>query len=198
MNLNSNVARDCEKLHRKSRRFKSHEPISAQDYQKLRTLIKEISSMCRNHNKRYELYCSVHSCPCCIKCKTDKHQKCRDMKPLSEILRKVKSSASVHLFQKDLKDVKEDLFEAIRLLKTKILTKNFQKTKAVEKVRNMRKSITDYLSGLEQKILNDLETNYSKLKSNMNIFVQQMERRASQIDQMQRYFNMLTENSTEL
>lgn len=189
---------DCEKLHRKSKRVKGHNLISVQDYQKLPTLIKEMSSMCRDHNKRFELYCSVHSCPCCVKCKTDKHQKCSDMKPLSEILKKVKSSASVQLFENDLKDVKEDLFEAIRLLKTKILTNNFQKTKAVEKVRNMRKSINDYLNGLEQTLLNDLEINYSKLKSNMNIFIQQMEQRASQLDQMQRDFNNLINNSTEL
>ncbi|XP_052106593.1 uncharacterized protein LOC127739063 [Mytilus californianus] len=189
---------DCEKPHSKSRLSKNHKTMSAVDYQKLPTFMQEISSQCRDHNKKFELYCSFHACPCCVQCVTDKHQKCQDMKPLSDILQQVKSSASVQLFEKDLNDVKENFDTAIKYLKTRISTINIQKTKAVEEILYSRKTIDDYLDKLEQDILNDLESKPSKLKSNMATLVQQMEQQVSQINQMQSQFTKMTQHATEL
>ncbi|XP_071162047.1 uncharacterized protein [Mytilus edulis] len=189
---------DCEKPHSKSRLSKNHKTMSADDYQKLPTFMQEISSQCQDHKKKFELYCSFHACPCCVQCVTDKHKMCQEMKPLSDILQQVKSSASVQLFEKDLKDVKENIDTAILYLKTRITTTDTQNTKAIEKIRYMRKSIDDYLNKLEQDLLNDLESKYSKLKSNMASLMQQMEQRASQINQIQSQFSKTTRYTTEL
>ncbi|CAC5358047.1 unnamed protein product [Mytilus coruscus] len=124
------LCRGCENPHSKSRLSKEHKTMSAENYQKLPTFMQEISSQCRDYKKKYELYCPFHACPCCVRCITDKHQKCQEMKPLSDILKQVKSSASVQLFQKDLKDVKEILDKAITYLQTRISTSNVQKTKS--------------------------------------------------------------------
>ncbi|VDI72071.1 Hypothetical predicted protein [Mytilus galloprovincialis] len=189
---------DCEKPHRKSRLSKNHKTMSAEDYKKLPTFMQEISSQCRDHKKKFELYCSFHACPCCVQCITDKHKKCQDMKPLSDIIQQVKSSASVQLFEKDLTNVRENLDTAIKYLKTRISTINTQKTKAVEDIRNVRKSINDYLDKLEQDILNDLESKHSKLKSNMATLVHQMDQQASQIDQMHSLITKMTQYATAL
>ncbi|XP_071162052.1 uncharacterized protein [Mytilus edulis] len=189
---------DCEKPHSKSHLSKNHKTMSADDYQKLPTFMQKISSQCRDHKKKFELYCSFHACPCCVQCVTDKHNMCQEMKPLSDILQQVKSSASVQLFEKDLKIVKENIDTAIKYLQTRITTSNTQNTKAIEKIRYMRKSIDDYLDKLEQDLLNDLESKYSKLKSNMANLVQQMEQRASQINQIQSQFSETTRYTTEL
>ncbi|XP_071161794.1 uncharacterized protein [Mytilus edulis] len=62
----------------------------------------------------------------------------------------------------------------------------------------MRKSIDKYLNQLEQTLLDELESKYSKLQSNMNTSVQQMELRVSQIDQIQSKLNDLIQNATDL
>ncbi|VDI38947.1 Hypothetical predicted protein [Mytilus galloprovincialis] len=189
---------DCEKPHSKSRLSNNHKTMSADDYQKLPTFMQEISSQCQDHKKKFELYCSFHACPCCVQCVTDKHKMCQEMKPLSDILQQVKSSASVQLFEKDLKIVQENIDTAIKYLQTRITTTDTQNTKAIEKIQYMRKSIDDYLNKLEQDLLNDLESKYSKLKSNMVSLMQQMEQRASQINQIQSQFSKTTRYTTEL
>ncbi|CAC5397511.1 unnamed protein product [Mytilus coruscus] len=189
---------DCAKPHSKSRLSKNYETMSSEDYHKLPSFMQEISNQCRDHKKKFELYCPFHACPCCVQCITDEHQKCQDLKPLCDILKKVKSSASVQLFEKDLKDVKENLDTDIKYLKTRISTINTQKTKAVEEIRYMRKSINDYLNKLEQGILNDLESKHSLLKLNMATLVQQIEQRVSQINQAQSQFTTMTQYATEL
>ncbi|XP_071162053.1 tripartite motif-containing protein 2-like [Mytilus edulis] len=172
--------------------------MSADDYQKLPTFMQEISSQCQDHKKKFELYCSFHACPCCVQCVTDKHKMCQEMKPLSDILQQVKSSASVQLFEKDLKIVKENIDTAIKYLQTRITTTDTQKTEAIEGIRYMRKSIDDYLNKLEQDLLNDLESKHLKLRFNMATLVQQMEQRASQINQIQSQFSETTRYTTEL
>ncbi|XP_076099800.1 uncharacterized protein LOC143069178 [Mytilus galloprovincialis] len=189
---------DCEKPHSKSHLSKNHKTMSADDYQKLPKFMQEISSQCQDHKKKFELYCSFHACPCCVQCVTDKHNSCQEMKPLSDILQQVKSSASVQLFEKDLKIVKENIDAAIKYLQTRITTSDTQNTIAIEKIRYTRKSIDDYLNKLEQDLLNDLESKHSQLKSTMASIIQQMEQRASQINQMQSQFSETTQYTTEL
>ncbi|CAC5374122.1 unnamed protein product [Mytilus coruscus] len=130
---------NCEKPHRMSRLSKNHKTISSKGYQELPSFVQEVSSQCSDHNKKFELYCSSHACPCCVQCITDNHKKCQQMKSLSDILKEVKSPASVQLFEKNMKDVKTKLDNAIQYLKTRISTTNIQKTKAIEEIRSMKK-----------------------------------------------------------
>ncbi|CAG2193236.1 unnamed protein product [Mytilus edulis] len=177
---------------------KVHNTMSTKDYHNLPKFLQEISSQCRYHKKKYELYCSFHACPCCVTCITDDHKKCQEMKPLLDILKQVKSSASVQLFEKDLKNVKENLEEIIKYLNSRMNTSNSQKTKAAEQIRSMRKSIDDFLNKLEQKILNNLESKHSQLKSKMNTLLQQLKTQANQLSQLQSDFTKMTQYATEL
>ncbi|CAG2254036.1 TIF1G [Mytilus edulis] len=104
----------------------------------------------------------------------------------------------IQLFEKDLKDAKENFDTAIKYLKTKISTINTQKIKATEEIGYTRKLINDFLNELEEDLLNDLESKHSKLKSNMDTLVLQMEHQASRINQMQNQFTKMTQYATEL
>ncbi|XP_052058820.1 uncharacterized protein LOC127699119 [Mytilus californianus] len=189
---------DCEKHHIKSRTSKDHKTISTKDYHKLPKFMQEISSQCKDHKKQFELYCSFHDCPCCVTCITDHHKKCQEMKPLSDILMQVKSSASVQLFEKDLKNVKEDFEEIIKYLNSRINTSNSQKTKASEQIRFVKKSKDDFLNKLEQEIFDDLESKQSQLKSKMTFLLQQVTQQANEISQLQSEFSKMTQYATEL
>ncbi|CAG2251470.1 unnamed protein product [Mytilus edulis] len=188
----------CEKHHTKSRTSKDHKTMSTKDYRKLPKFMLEISSQCRDHRKKFELYCSFHDCPCCVTCITDTHKKCQDLKPLSDILKQVKSSASVQLCEKDLKNVKENLEEIIKKLLSRIDTNKNQKTKAAEQIRSMRKSIDDFLNKLEQEIIGDLESKHAQLRSKMNFLLQQVTQQANEINQLQNEFSKMTQSATEL
>lgn len=135
---------------------------------------------------------------CSVQCIIDNHPKCQDLKSLLDTLKQVKSSASVELFETDLKDVKQNLDNAVKYLKSRISTSNTQKAKAVEEIRRMRKSIVDYLNKLEQQIIAELGSKHKRLISNMGTIVQQMEQIGSQIGQMQSDFLKMTQYATEL
>ncbi|CAC5391104.1 unnamed protein product [Mytilus coruscus] len=184
---------DCEKPHKKLRVTMLHKTMSSQDCQKLPTFMQEISSQCRDHNKKFERYCVSHACPCCDQCITDKHQNCRDIEALLDNNKQVKVSV-----ENELKEVNDDLDKAITYLKTRIRTIDTQKTETFEQIRYFRKLIDDYLNKIEQKILNDLDSKHSELKLNMASIVLQMEQRLSKIEQMQSEYTKMTQYATEL
>ncbi|CAG2219797.1 unnamed protein product [Mytilus edulis] len=189
---------DCGKHHTKSRASKDHKTMASKDYHSLPKFMLEISNQCRDHNKKFELYCSSHACPCCVQCVTETHKKCQEMQQLSDILKQVKSSASVQLLEQDLKDVKENFEEITKYLNCRIETSNIQKQKAAEKIRSIRKSIDDHLKKIEKNILDDLESKQSNIKSKINTLLQQLTQRANEISQLQSDFSKMTQYATEL
>ncbi|CAG2189754.1 unnamed protein product [Mytilus edulis] len=189
---------ECEKHHTRSRTSKDHKTISAENYHELPSFIKATSNLCKVHDKKFELYCSFHACACCVHCTTDKHQSCQTMKPLSEILKQVKSSAAVPLLEQDLKDLKENFEEIIEYMRNRISTNAKQKTEAIQKIRSMRKSIDDCLNQLEQQLLKDLEIQSSILKSEMETRLHKVDKRAKQILKLQNEFSNMTKYATEL
>ncbi|CAG2211419.1 unnamed protein product [Mytilus edulis] len=150
------LCQECDKHHRKAPLSKHHKPISTEDFNKLPVFMKKISSQCKDHNMRFELYCPFHACPCCVHC-VYKHQKCQDIKPLSDILSQIKSSASVLLCENELNDMNE-IFEVIlNYLKQRIDKNQIKKMDGIEKSHAMRRAIDDYLNELEENILVDLK-----------------------------------------
>ncbi|CAG2186868.1 unnamed protein product [Mytilus edulis] len=192
------LCKDCEKHHRKSGISETHKTISTYEYDNLPDFLKTISIQCREHKKKLELYCSVHVCPCCIQCFTDKHQKCQDMKPLSDILKQFKSSASVQLLELDLKDIQEDLKKIKRYLKQRLSVCDIEKTKAMEEILSMRKSIDDYLNRLEKELYADLESKHLDMKTKMKTLRHQIKQQAIQIDQRQTEFFKMKKYANEL
>ncbi|CAC5370714.1 unnamed protein product [Mytilus coruscus] len=188
---------DCDKHHNKSRSSQHHNTMSTEDYHELPVFIQGVSSRCKDHNKKFELYCSFHACPCCVQCVSN-HQKCQDMKPLDDILTHVKSSASVQLLENDLKDLEENFHEVLNYLKSRLDKSNIKKTEAIEEIRIMRESIDDYINRLEQQILDELESKHSKMNSIINTLVNQIEHRSAEVHKLQVDFSKMTHFATEL
>ncbi|XP_052085863.1 uncharacterized protein LOC127723333 isoform X4 [Mytilus californianus] len=62
----------------------------------------------------------------------------------------------------------------------------------------MRKYVNEHLTRLEQKVLDDLETEHSTLKSQMDTILHDVEKRAKQIRRLQDDFLNMTKYATEL
>ncbi|VDI45422.1 Hypothetical predicted protein [Mytilus galloprovincialis] len=189
---------DCEKHHKRSKASKEHSTMSTVNYHTLPKSIRETSNRCKDHDKKYELYCSSHATPCCIQCIADTHQKCQDMKPLADILREVKSSAAIPLLKNDLKDLKESFEEVIKHIGDRIKAMSSQKGKGIEEIRSMRKLLDEHFDKLEREILGDINDKHSKIKSKLAELVKEMENRAKLVGQLEDEFSTMTKYATEL
>ncbi|VDI18268.1 Hypothetical predicted protein [Mytilus galloprovincialis] len=120
------------------------------------------------------------------------------MKPLSDILKQFKSSASVQLLELDLKDIQEDFKNIKRYLKQRLSVCDIEKTKAMEEILSMRKSIDDYLNRLEKELYTDLESKHLDMKTKMKNLRHQIKQHAIHIDQRQEEFFKMKQYANEL
>ncbi|VDI69378.1 Hypothetical predicted protein [Mytilus galloprovincialis] len=112
---------------------------------------------CKIHDRKLNFYCSIHNKPCCVSCVSEKHSTCQTLKPLTEVVKGVKSSAAFE----DLEDRATDISKLIgNLIKDKQDHKasvEFQKNKIMYQVQNARKTINIPLDKLETDLLDELD-----------------------------------------
>lgn len=190
------LCRECENVHRKSPLSKIHKIMSTEDYHMLPSFMKEISNKCKKHNKKFELYCSFHGCPCCVQCVSD-HQKCQDMKPLSDFVSNMESSATIQLLEKDLEKVMANFQIILNYLERRRYANHTQKTKAISETSSMINTINDHLQNLEQQYIEDLESRYFDLEYNVDSLLKQIEHRFIQLRNLHKEFSHMTENATD-
>ncbi|CAG2250860.1 unnamed protein product [Mytilus edulis] len=100
---------------------------------------------CKVHNRKLDFYCFIHNEPCCVSCVSEKHDACKSLNPLTEVVEAVKSSASF----KDLEDMTTDISELIGNLIKDIQDNKasfkFQKNGIRSEVQKVRKTINNNL-----------------------------------------------------
>ncbi|VDH95381.1 Hypothetical predicted protein [Mytilus galloprovincialis] len=143
---------------------KHHKVMSIHDYQNLPEYMLNIKNNCEDHDLKYELFCSFHDCACCMKCIKDKHDNCKGLVPLGDVVGNIKSSAFVSKVETDLVNLLENL-KTIKLFFSENLSAlEKQKTEAITRVHTMRRSINYHLDKLEESLLNDISSEFSKLQ----------------------------------
>ncbi|XP_052082906.1 uncharacterized protein LOC127720371 [Mytilus californianus] len=127
-----------------------------EDYQELPLYITNIKLECEDHNQKLDFYCSIHNEPCCMRCVSEKHKDCRELKPLPEVVEGVKSSAAFC----DLEDRVKDLRQVIdQMIKEKLDNKSnleIQKKAIIAEVEHVRKAINKHLDTIQAEILKTL------------------------------------------
>ncbi|XP_063397749.1 uncharacterized protein LOC134682076 [Mytilus trossulus] len=189
---------DCDRYHGRIKSTKHHKMLSIEDYCQLPEFILQTGNRCREHDKKYKLYCSFHACACCFQCFTESHPNCKEIKQLSDVLKNVKSSASVSRLESDLSDLKENFENITRSLKERITVMQSQKASALKEIKRSRKSINEYVDKIEQKMVNDLNIEHSKVEKNTEKMIIQVRIKLEQVVQLQLNFSKLIKFATEM
>ena len=83
---------DCLKQHKSSKLFKTHTTISLEDYKELSTVVQALNYHCEHHDEKLDLFCPVHSRPCCIRCSLTSHKECSGVVLIKDLIPNVKSA----------------------------------------------------------------------------------------------------------
>ncbi|CAC5396808.1 unnamed protein product [Mytilus coruscus] len=189
---------DCYIHHSKNKASKQHKTLPSNEYKKLPHFIINTVNRCPDHNQRYQLYCRNHSSACCLQCFTEKHQNCKDLKRLHDILNEMKSSVSISRLEKDLSNVVENCELVVTYLGTRLSRIREQKTKGIHEIQHIRKSINERLDKLEQNMTRELNQEYTKLTAKTEKLINQVETKNSQIKDLKEDLAKMKNFATEL
>ncbi|VDI26573.1 Hypothetical predicted protein [Mytilus galloprovincialis] len=189
---------ECQKHHGRSKMSKHHQVMSVHDYQNLPKSMLNIKNNCEDHDLRYELFCSFHDFACCIKCIKDKHDNCKGLVTLDEVVGNIKSTAFVSILQTDFFNLIENLKTIKIFFSENLSALEKQKTEAISRVHIMRRSINDHLEKLEESLLNDIRSESTNLQDTFGNLKSEIDNKTDQIEEKRRDFSKMVQFSTDL
>ncbi|XP_052082872.1 E3 ubiquitin-protein ligase TRIM71-like isoform X1 [Mytilus californianus] len=191
------ICKDCEQQHSRMKLTKNHQPIPIEDYRKLPSSVADITQECKVHNRELDFYCLIHNEPCCVSCVSQKHYTCKTLKPLTEVVEGVKSSAAFE----DLEDRAKDISELIcNLIKDKQDNKariEFQKKRIISEVQNVRKAIIKHLDKLQLDLLDKLDNEEKEQRKRIDSFIKTISEMRTNVDQIVRDLKQIKQHASE-
>ncbi|CAG2212672.1 unnamed protein product [Mytilus edulis] len=189
---------ECQKHHGRSKMSKHHQVMSIHDYQNLPEFILNIKNNCEDHDLKYELFCPFHASACCMKCIKDKHDNCKGLVPLGDVVGNIKSSAFVSQVETDLVNLLENLKTIKIFFSENLSALEKQKLEAISRVHTMRQSINDHLDKLEESLLNDIKSKCTTLQETIENLKSEIDSKTNQVEEKQGDFCKMVEFSTDL
>lgn len=189
---------DCDKHHSRNKSSKQHKTLPSIYYKRLPDFIIKTGNRCPDHDQRYELYCPNHSDACCLQCFTEKHQNCKDLKRLPDILSDIKSSTSMTCLENDLRDAKENCESIVIYLKGRLSTILKQKTNAIEEIYAIRTSLNEHLDKLEQRMVSELDSQHTKLKAKTEKLIDEIQTKRTNLKHLQEDNEQMKNYATDL
>ncbi|CAC5423754.1 unnamed protein product [Mytilus coruscus] len=168
------MCNDCERQHGRMSLSKNHKTIPIKDYQKLPSSVAAIKQKCVRHSLRFDFYCVIHNEPFCVSCVAEKHGTCQKLKPLSEVVGGVKSSAAFTDLEDRAKDISTLIGDLITEKQNNRTSFGVQKNEIISEVQNVRAAINDHLIKLETDLLDKFDNMEKKQNENIDNVIEKL------------------------
>ena len=123
--------------------------------------------LCREHGQDFKHFCKAHMTELCITCRRMAHKNCKIVLDIKEAAKNIYSEIHGEQIIQSVNDLAErfkDLKAAAEDLKTKCPSKrNF----AIDKLKESRKNIDDYLDKLEDRAVAEIDRSLQKDKNDI-------------------------------
>ncbi|XP_063427220.1 uncharacterized protein LOC134710754 [Mytilus trossulus] len=179
----------CEEVHKSIKTTRNHRLISTDDFQQIKNI--SISSTCKDHDKRLELYCKTHDVAVCLGCVPSHHRACSDVIALDKAAENAKQSTALADLEDTLIIASQNLEQIINDRSSALNNLDGQKQTIKDTINDTRAKIMKKLDDLEQKLLLELDTQHGKCKSELSKLL-------NRLKNSERDLNCLKEQTSQL
>jgi hypothetical protein len=188
----------CKVHHEIARITKKHETVPIEDYSKLPESVQQITLHCDEHSERFEYFCSSHDTPCCVKCINSIHKKCKDaLTPLHEAIENVKSAKVMLDLETSITDLQVNIQKVLNFQTSNMDSLNQQKFQCQMEIQETRQDINKKLDKLEQDILDELSSIYTKHNSEIEELITDLKSRKQRVYESECVLSAIKQHATE-
>ena len=188
----------CKVHHEIARITQKHETVPVEDYSKLPESVQQITLHCDEHSERFEYLCSSHDTLCCVKCINSIHKNCKDtLTPLHESIDNVKSAKVMLDLQKSITDLQVNIQKVLNIQTSNMDSLSKQKLLCQKEIQETRQDINKKLDELEQDILDELSSIYTKHHSKIEELITDLKSRKRRVDESECVLSAIKQHATE-
>jgi ATP-dependent Lon protease len=188
----------CKAQHEIARITKKYETVPVEDYCKLPESVQQITLYCDEHSERFEYLCSSHDTPCCVKCINSIHKNCKDtLTSLHEAIDNVKSAKVMLDLEKSITDLQVTIQKVLNIQTSNMDSLNKHKLLCQKEIQETRQDINKKLDELEQDILDQLSSIYTKHNSKIEELITDFKSRKQRVDESECVLSAIKQHATE-
>ncbi|CAG2250718.1 unnamed protein product [Mytilus edulis] len=132
---------------------RNHNLITMSDYRKNKNV--SISQICVEHNKRYDLYCSLHDIALCIDC-VDQHKACSKLLSLDKAVENSKQSTALSNLEDKINWALQNVSKFLKEKKLNEEQFEAQENLIKKNIKETRKNLNTHLDFLETQMIINL------------------------------------------
>ena len=130
--------------------------MSLEDYNELPAIVQTLNYHCEDHDEKLDTFCTIHSCPCCIRCSLTSHKECSGVAPIKDFIPNVKSSPAMLDLGKTLKELNSFARRLTDDKEKNIQDIQTQRKEICDEIHKIRKSLNDRLDKLQETLIGSL------------------------------------------
>ena len=147
---------DCLRHHKSSKLSRHHLTMSLEDYNELPAIVQTLKYHCEDHDEKLDLFCPIHSYPCCIRCSLTSHKECSGVVPITDCITNVKSSPAMLDLEQTLNELDSFVRRCTDDKEKNIQDVETQRKEIYEEIRKIRKSLNDRLDQLQDTLIGSI------------------------------------------
>ena len=147
---------DCLRHHKSSKLSRHHLTMSLEDYNELPAIVQTLNYHCEDHDEKLDLFCPIHSYPCCIRCSLTSHKECSGVVPIADCITNVKSSPAMLDLEQTLKELDSFVRRCTDDKEKNIQDVETQRKAICEEIHKIRKSLNDRLDQLQETLIGSI------------------------------------------
>ncbi|XP_052078275.1 uncharacterized protein LOC127716189 [Mytilus californianus] len=176
---------ECKVFHGFSRLSQNHATIPILDYLSLEASFATTTIICTEHDEICQMICQTHDKLLCLNC-IDKHNDCKNIVPMNEVTKNVKTSTNFQETRQSLTDITKSITQIQDELKLHLQAINDDEKKISAEIDTMRKKLDDHLDKLEHDLRKKLSEEATKSCNSIEGTLKKLEDRKLQITKTQK------------
>ncbi|CAC5389437.1 unnamed protein product [Mytilus coruscus] len=189
---------ECKEHHSLYKGTRNHRVIPVTEYQKLPADVRKISQYCSKHNKKFQIYCRKHESPCCSKCTVERHNECRDIVDLHDVIQNTKTSNALCEVEETFVEVTENLKKIRQYHKENLSAFNDRRKEIENEINKTRIKINNHLDKLQKDFIKQLYTVEEQENSKICQILSSLEKTEKEIADYQEKIANIKQHATDL
>ncbi|CAG2249046.1 unnamed protein product [Mytilus edulis] len=172
----------CKNHHGVSKASRQHGIISIDDYKKLPDEICKVEQNCREHDRKFQMFCPRHDQLCCLICISENHKECTGMYPIDEVIKSSRTSTLFDSLEKSLKDIEENIERVVKDREANLVEIKQQHLKSLNNIKDTRQKINSRLDELEKHMIDNLNSTETQLKLKIDTLLNKLSEKKNEIE----------------
>ncbi|XP_063431733.1 uncharacterized protein LOC134714423 [Mytilus trossulus] len=187
---------NCKTHHKLAKSSKRHKTVEISDLKELPSFVLAIKLECDTHHENYEYYCLKHEIPICVICAKE-HTSCGTFTILRK-LEDMRTSSSMIKLEQNVKDIQQNLEMFLQNRRSNLSNLKDQHESCRKNVKEIRLKINQHLDKLEKTVIDEIDTSYTKQKSQVELIVHDLSERETKMNTIQNHIEKIKDHAFEI